>query len=378
MEHSKMENILKDVNAVVGVMGSLVCDDNGQVLARSLPDVFDEASLSPVGRTMAQTLAGLRLARRRKVNGMDLVYGEGRLVVKNLRGGHLCILCMPTINVPLLNLTANVAAKKLATMLTERREIVMGEAAVRKATTAHTLALHGEIRSIISAAREQGVVLRATGDTAMRLRCPSADRITPSSNDNILDLAGRASQSGRIGDVLEGLGYLPELRFNVLRGRQRLRYTHPEKQLGVEVFLDMLHMYHQLDFTNRLHLDEDTIPLADLLLWKLQHVEPDEDELGAIHTIVYDHELGGPGESEKIDMTRILDLCTSNWGWYKTVTTNLEKSIAAAEDYLGDAAAVFVERAGRLLQMIEEAPKTGGWQLRARIGESMRWYEMPE
>jgi len=109
-----MENILKDINAVVGVMGSFVCDDDGQVLARLLPDILDEASLSPVGRTMAQTVTGLRLARRRKVNSVDLVYREGRLVVKNLRGGCLCILCTPTINFPLLNLTANVAARKVA------------------------------------------------------------------------------------------------------------------------------------------------------------------------------------------------------------------------------------------------------------------------
>jgi predicted regulator of Ras-like GTPase activity (Roadblock/LC7/MglB family) len=109
-----MENILKDINAVVGVMGSFVCDDDGQVLARLLPDILDEASLSPVGRTMAQTVTGLWLARRRKVNSVDLVYREGRLVVKNLRGGCLCILCVPTINFPLLNLTANVAARKVA------------------------------------------------------------------------------------------------------------------------------------------------------------------------------------------------------------------------------------------------------------------------
>ena len=109
-----MENILKDINAVVGVTGSFVCDDEGKVLARLLPAIFDDMMLSPVGRTMAQTMAGLKLARRRKVSDLDIVYREGRLVVKNLRVGYLCILCVPAINIPLLNLTANVAARKLA------------------------------------------------------------------------------------------------------------------------------------------------------------------------------------------------------------------------------------------------------------------------
>lgn len=109
-----MESILQDVNAVVGVSGSFVCDNEGAVLASALPSVFDEMMLSSVGRTVAQTVAGLELTRRRKVDDLDLVYSEGRLVVKNLRVGYLCILCVPAINVPLLNLTANVVAKKLA------------------------------------------------------------------------------------------------------------------------------------------------------------------------------------------------------------------------------------------------------------------------
>ena len=122
-----MENILKDVNAIVGVMGSFVCDDDGQVLAKLLPDILDETSLSPVGRTMAQTLTGLRLSRRRTANSVDLVYREGRLVVKNLRGGCLCILCVPTINFPLLNLTANVAARKLAKKIRSNQAAPFGE-----------------------------------------------------------------------------------------------------------------------------------------------------------------------------------------------------------------------------------------------------------
>jgi predicted regulator of Ras-like GTPase activity (Roadblock/LC7/MglB family) len=373
-----MESILKEINAVVGVTGSFVCNSEGQVMASAPPDLFDETILSIVGRTMAQTIVGLATARRRKISDIDLAYDQSRLITKNLGEGCLCLFCVRHINVSLLNLTVNVAAKRLTTMVKERAEMAVKKAAVREAWAAHALGLNDEVRSILSAAREQGVVLQATGDTAIRLGCPSADRMAPSFSDNILDLAGQASQSTQIAHILEGLGYLPERQFNFLHGNQRLRYTHPEKQLGIEVFLDTLNMYHQLDFADRLNLDEDTIPLADLLLWKLQLVEPDEDNLRAIYIIVYDHELGGPEESEKIDTTRILDLCANNWGWYKTVTINLKESIAWAESYWGNEANVFLERAHRLLQMIEEAPKSNRWQLRARIGEGMRWYEVPE
>ena len=115
-----MEDILKDINAVIGVTGSFVCNGEGQVSASALPDLFDETILSTVGRTMAHTMAGMANARRRKISDIDLVYNQGRLIAKNLGEGCLCILCVRNINMPLLNLTANVAAKKLAARLKGR------------------------------------------------------------------------------------------------------------------------------------------------------------------------------------------------------------------------------------------------------------------
>jgi predicted regulator of Ras-like GTPase activity (Roadblock/LC7/MglB family) len=113
MEHSQMETILRDINAVVGVTGSFVCDDEGRVVAKLMPNVFNDNLLSPVGRTIAQTIAGLKIAQRCKIGDIDLVYDQGRIIVKSLEEGCLCILCVKRVNTPLLNLAVNVAAKKL-------------------------------------------------------------------------------------------------------------------------------------------------------------------------------------------------------------------------------------------------------------------------
>ena len=112
-----MDDILRDIQDVVGVTGCFVADSRGQVVTSTLPSVFDTASLTVVSRTLSKTIEGLRMARRKKVSELDLVFEGGRLVVKVLSGGYLFILCVPTINVPLLNLTANVAAKKLSAEL---------------------------------------------------------------------------------------------------------------------------------------------------------------------------------------------------------------------------------------------------------------------
>jgi predicted regulator of Ras-like GTPase activity (Roadblock/LC7/MglB family) len=373
-----MENILKSINSVSGITGSFICNSEGRVLASAMPALFNEAILSSLGRTITQTMTGLAIARRRKVGDIDLVYDQGRFIIMDLGEGSLCILCVRNINVPLLSLTANLAAKKLATMVKARKEKDMQEAAVREVWDSQSSMLMDEVHSIITVAQQKGTVLRATGDAAIRLHCPSASRLKPTLDDKVLDLVGRRKQATQINNIFKSLGYQPEVRFNSLHGDQRLRYVHSEKKLGIEVYLDALNMYHNLNVGDRLNLDEKTIPLADLLLWKLQNVEPNDEILKSIFIIVCDHELGGMGEPDKIDTTRILNLCANDWGWYKTVTINLDKSLNWATSFSDVNSSVFIERVHRLMQLIEETPKTTGWQLRARIGESVRWYETPE
>lgn len=49
--------MLNDINAVVGVTGSFICNSEGQVAASALLTLFDEAIPSTIGRTMARTMA---------------------------------------------------------------------------------------------------------------------------------------------------------------------------------------------------------------------------------------------------------------------------------------------------------------------------------
>jgi predicted regulator of Ras-like GTPase activity (Roadblock/LC7/MglB family) len=120
-----METILQDINAVLGVTGSFVCNAEGQILARLLPDTLDQKLLMPAARTIAQTIEGLKITQQDKVGDIDLLYDNGRLIIKSLDGSYLCIMCVQRINVPLLNLTANVAAKKLGKMIKELERIAL-------------------------------------------------------------------------------------------------------------------------------------------------------------------------------------------------------------------------------------------------------------
>ena len=105
---------------MTGVTGSFVCGTEGEVLATALPDNLDNAALATAARSAALAVSGVRRVRRQTVRDVSLRYENARLIIKNLRHGCLCILCVPRISVPLLNLTIDVAAKRLSGMLTER------------------------------------------------------------------------------------------------------------------------------------------------------------------------------------------------------------------------------------------------------------------
>jgi predicted regulator of Ras-like GTPase activity (Roadblock/LC7/MglB family) len=120
-----METILEDINAVVGVTGSFVCNTEGQVMARLVPNMLDQKLLIPAACTIAQTIEGLKIAQQDQIGDIDLLYNNGRLIIKSLDGSYLCIMCVQRINIPLLNLTANVAAQKLGKMVKQLERIAL-------------------------------------------------------------------------------------------------------------------------------------------------------------------------------------------------------------------------------------------------------------
>jgi predicted regulator of Ras-like GTPase activity (Roadblock/LC7/MglB family) len=114
-----MNDILKDIDSVNGVTGSFVCGGEGRLLARTLPAVTGDGALEATGRILLQTLNGLESSRTKKVSELEFHFEQGALLVKNLGAAVLCIVCGQKVNVPLLNLTANLAVKQLRKVMTE-------------------------------------------------------------------------------------------------------------------------------------------------------------------------------------------------------------------------------------------------------------------
>jgi predicted regulator of Ras-like GTPase activity (Roadblock/LC7/MglB family) len=384
-----MESLLSDVNAMIGVTGSFVADRKGKILARALPPAHDAASLELVARTMMQTFAGLETARRRKVGDIDLVYRDGRLLMKPFGDGCMGILCVPRINIALLNLTANVVVRKIHEEIKQQAAAQPEAAAPPRAVAATPAvpvpAVPVQARSpresaaldLVQAARDHKLALRVMGDTAIRLRCLSAAAFPATENDEILELVARGRQSADVERLMKERSISPESRFNMLHASERLRFVEPGAKLPIEVFLDAFEAFHRIELADRLQLDEVTVPLADLLLMQLQVVDFTPQDQKRILVLLADHNIGSGAED--IDPARIVEVCADDWGWYKTVTMNLEKAIGAAPSLLkGEQPGLVEQRARRLIKTVEEAPKSMGWQVRARLGERRPWYNVPE
>ena len=112
-----MQAILSELGALMGVNGSFVCDRDGGLVGRAMPEGTTDAGLAAIGRSVMQTLNGLEIDRRKRPSELDFVFANGMMLVKNLGAGCLCVLCARQANVAMVNMTANMAARKLKDIL---------------------------------------------------------------------------------------------------------------------------------------------------------------------------------------------------------------------------------------------------------------------
>jgi hypothetical protein len=232
-----------------------------------------------------------------------------------------------------------------------------------------------EVLRVLDGAADAGVVLRAVGGLAVYHRCPSA-RTPPLARDyKDIDLVGRSGDAARTSHVMTTLGYVADAEFNTLHGRRRLYFWDAVHERQLDVFVETIVMSHELVIGDRLELDTLTITPADLLLTKLQVVEVNDKDLKDAAALLADHDIAPGG----IDPERVTRLFGSDWGWWRTATANLERVAEYAEALPGfDGGPRVRARAAELRRRIDEAPKSRRWRLRARVGERVRWYELPE
>jgi hypothetical protein len=240
---------------------------------------------------------------------------------------------------------------------------------------------HAEIRDegkrVAEAAASQSLALRLAGGVAVAMRCPSSQSAPLYRAYADIDAAGSSRDRNVIVALLKELGYEPDEQFNALHGARRLFFWDSTNGRQLDVFLDRVVMCHELNLAPRLGIGGATLPLADLLLMKLQVVETNAKDLTDILTLLVDHPFSS--DESGINLTYLCDLTAEDWGLWKTTTMVIEKADAHARRLDGfDRRNEVHAKVRRYLQAVEDSPKSRTWKLRAKIGERKRWYQLPE
>jgi predicted regulator of Ras-like GTPase activity (Roadblock/LC7/MglB family) len=115
-----MQSSLNHLSAVPAVVGSMLCDADGRVLARAFPPHVDPATLVSAAATLTNGTVGLESVTG-AVGIVDLRFGESRIVVKPLGGGHLLFLCARSVNLQMLVLACSAVVPKLERLIAARR-----------------------------------------------------------------------------------------------------------------------------------------------------------------------------------------------------------------------------------------------------------------
>jgi hypothetical protein len=231
-----------------------------------------------------------------------------------------------------------------------------------------------EGRRVLGAATRENVPLRLLGGVAVRLRSAGLPPALQREYKD-LDFVTTKKASGDTQQLLRELGYDPHTAFNTMNSKERLLFFDDAHGRQVDVFVSSFRMCHEIPLERRLDAQSDTVPLAELVLTKLQIIELNEKDVRDAVALFVEHDV--TDDDAGINGVRIAELCGDDWGLWRTITRNLD----SVRDHLGsydvdrDRAAAGL---AALQDRIEAAPKSRGWRLRDKVGERKRWYELPE
>lgn len=236
-----------------------------------------------------------------------------------------------------------------------------------------------EGRRVVDAAAEKGLTVRLIGGLAIREHAPSGEPpIARACKD--IDLVTTRKHARPFASLLPTLGYAANSEFNALNAHRRLLFYDLAHERQLDVFVDGFEMCHSLPISERLHVHPRAIPLAELLMTKLQVVQLNEKDEHDIISMLVAHEIRDEDDTNSVRASRVAQLCREDWGLWRTTKMNVERIDEDLERVPldPDQRERARMRLNQLWDRIEAEPKTRRWKMRARLGDKIRWYEEPE
>lgn len=231
-----------------------------------------------------------------------------------------------------------------------------------------------EMYRLVEAAEAKKIQIRAIGGLAVhvhnKINHPFFIR-----EYGDLDFVVAAKQRREFEAFMPTVGYEAHKQFNMLNGDTRQIYYHTESEMKIDIFVGDFEMCHKIPLENRLTAEPVTIPLVELFLSKIQIVDLNHKDAMDLASLLLNVETG-TRDAGAINLKILAELCSQDWGLYKTTSINLEKvqnevdktSLTQVEKDL------ISKRIQEILKTFENMNKPLAWTLRDRVGTRVKWY----
>jgi len=236
-----------------------------------------------------------------------------------------------------------------------------------------------ELKRILEASDNAGILLRVIGSLAFQMHCPKYGYLQEAMGRAYtdIDFGAYKKQTKQIQALMAGLGYMDNREVFISSEGDRAIFDKPDTGLHVDVFYEKLDFCHEIFWKDRLEVDSPTIPLAELLLEKMQIVQINEKDVIDTIMLLLEHPLGNV-DKETINIKWVAELCAKEWGLWRTTTMNLDKVKQLAQHYpqLDDTQKSHVtSQVDTILARLNDEPKPLAWRIRDRVGDRVKWYK---
>lgn len=239
----------------------------------------------------------------------------------------------------------------------------------------HTLA--ALCRELVLGAQQRGVVIRALGSMGFYLKLQKFDDLFSTFREPLgdIDLIIQSKDVLLLEELFTELGLAENKNFKRLFGYQR-RIYYTSNGITVEVYLDDLYLCQKLPIRERIYLDDPTLCYTDLFLSKIQRIPLAHKDIFDTSLLLVDS-IPATKDPEGLNLNLISKLCSTNWRWWKTITTNLGQLSELAKFPFVDQS-LLASRILSIMDSISSKKKTIPWHFRNFCGDRVRWYESVE
>jgi len=113
---SELLTSLGTLKDVTGILGSFVVTDDGRLVAREIPPMFDDTALAEAGGRLTR-LRDTFAAVGDRLDVAVVRFRDHKLYLKTIGTGMLCIVAEGAVNMPALRMAANLVGRRIVPAL---------------------------------------------------------------------------------------------------------------------------------------------------------------------------------------------------------------------------------------------------------------------